>query len=444
MPLISLLFLLPIFFYKLNAVSLSSWDEAWYGVIARNIYLKGDLLNLVYNNRPFYDHPPFGFWLQNISFHIFGINDFSVRFFAALLGFFTLIVVYLLGKEIFGKLVGFFSAIALASSPWFLYRARSGNLDIPLTFLFVLSFYFIIKASKNIKYLYPLGISLAFLFLTKSLVPFTIIPVLLFVLWKKIHLKDVFLPFLLFLAIVLPWFVVNQINNPELFSKYLAIGYPGTDIKSSIWENIELTKTYLHNGIGIWFWYGGLSLILGFIFYRIKFLPILLFISVFLFPFMFSSKGHIWHLIPVHPFWILALFGFLELVLQKTKLAKILKFLVFLIIFVLLSFNQIKRNWYEIINVYSYKTDIAILSEESAKFNEDLYLDDDAIPETIFYSGKERVNRITGRGGIRNLFDNKDKTLLITRDWRLIEENINPNEYTLILKDRDKVLILKK
>ena len=94
--LFSLFFLLPVFFYKLSAVSLSSWDEAWYGVIARNIYLKGDLLNLSFNGRAFYDHPPFGFWLQDIAYKIFGISDFSVRFPSAILGFLTIIVLYLL------------------------------------------------------------------------------------------------------------------------------------------------------------------------------------------------------------------------------------------------------------------------------------------------------------------------------------------------------------
>lgn len=443
-PFLSLFFLLPVFFYKLNSISLSSWDEAWYGVISRNIYLTKDFLNLSFNGRPFYDHPPFGFWLQDISYKIFGISDFSVRFPSAILGFLTIIVLYLLGKEIFGKLTGFFSAIAITTSPWFLYRARSGNLDVPLTFLFVLSFYFCVKSSKNIKYLFPLSVSLGFLFLTKSLVPFTILPALVFILWKKVSLKNLLFPSALFLVIVLPWFVVNQINNSDLITRYLAIGYPGTGIHSSMWDNILLTKTYLHNGIGSWFWYSGLSLILGFIFFRKKYFPIIVFIAVFLFPFMFSSKGHIWHLIPIHPFLIVSIFGFIETYLQKYKLINRFKFLIMLVILVLISFNQTKRNWYEIINVAGYKSDIAILSEKSSEFEVNLYVDDDSIPEALFYSGKDKIERIMGRDGIRQVFNENKELLLITRDWRLDEEKINSKEYTLIANDRDKVLILKK
>jgi len=436
--LFSLFFLLPVFFYKLSAVSLSSWDEAWYGVIARNIYLKGDLLNLSFNGRAFYDHPPFGFWLQDIAYKIFGISDFSVRFPSAILGFLTIIVLYLLGREIFGKSAGFFAAISLATSPWFLFRARSGNLDVPLTFLFVLSFYLCIKASKNFTYLIPLSVSLGFLFLTKTLVPFTIIPALIIILWKKVTLKNLFFPFLLFLIIVLPWFVVNYFNNPDLISRYFAIGYPGNKSGTNIWQNILLTKIYLHNGIGNWFWWGILSFGFGLLLFRKKYFPIIVFIITFLLPFAFSNKGHIWHLIPLHPFWILVFFGLIELTVKKYK------YILMFILFMLISWNQIKRNWYEIINVPAYISDINILSTKSKEYNLPLYLDDDAVPEAIFYSGKDRVERIMGRDGIRMTFNSQKEFLLITRDWRLTEEKINAKEYTLIAKDRDKILILNK
>ena len=38
--------LLPLFFYKLGQSSLTSYDEAWYGSIAKQIIQNGDLINL--------------------------------------------------------------------------------------------------------------------------------------------------------------------------------------------------------------------------------------------------------------------------------------------------------------------------------------------------------------------------------------------------------------
>ena len=56
--LITLLFLtLPLFFYKLGQSSLVSFDEAWYASISRNILQTGDLFNLTFNGKAYYDHP---------------------------------------------------------------------------------------------------------------------------------------------------------------------------------------------------------------------------------------------------------------------------------------------------------------------------------------------------------------------------------------------------
>lgn len=432
-----LILTLPVFIYRLTAVTLSSWDEAWYASIARNIFYSHDLLNMVYNSNPFYDHPPFVMLIQSLCFKLFGISDFAVRFPSSLFGFLALIILYLIGKEIFGKWAGFFSALALITSPWFLLRSRTGNIDTVLTFLFLSTFYFALKAGKNKIYLIALSVSLGFLFLTKSLVPFTILPVIIYLLWKKVKLKSLLLPSLLFLLITLPWFIVNYFNTPDLLQKYLKIGYPGASAGTNIWQNILLTKMYIHNGMGNWFWWGTFSLCLGFLFYRRKYLPLVIFIVVFLLPFAFSNKGHIWHLIPLHPFWVLAFFGFIELAAKKFKVV------LMLILFSVISWNQTKRNWYEIINVPNYKSDISILSIESSKFKDTLYLDDDSVPEAVWYSGKDRVERIARKGEIKELFDGDKEFLLITKDWRLNEEEISSNDYVKIAQDRDKILIKK-
>ena len=146
---------LPLFFYKLGQSSLVNWDEAWYAVISRNILTTGDPLNLIYNGLPYIDHPPAGFWLIALSFKLFGINEFTARLASAVAGFISLIVVYFLGKELFNRAVGITSALALSSSVWFLYRARSGNLDTILAMFFVLTLLFAVHAVKSNIFLIP-------------------------------------------------------------------------------------------------------------------------------------------------------------------------------------------------------------------------------------------------------------------------------------------------
>jgi 4-amino-4-deoxy-L-arabinose transferase-like glycosyltransferase len=428
----------------LSKVSLSSWDEAWYGEISKNILNSGNLFEMSYNGRSFFDHPPFVMWMQTMAMSFFGVNEFSVRLPSLIFGIGTLFVVFLLGKEMFGKISGFFAALTLIAAPWYLTRTLSGNLDIPLTFLFTLTFYLCFKATKSTKFLVPLAISTGFLFLTKSLVPFTILPLVIFSLWKKVSLKDLMFPVFIFLIIVTPWFAVNYINNPDLIQRYLSIGYPGAKTDTNIFQNVLLTKTYLHNGIGNIFIYGFISLILGILFHAKKYLPFAIFISVFMLPFAFSNKGHIWHLIPLYPFWILVFYGFVEQLFLKTKINNFMKFIVFFIVFISITFLNIKRNWYEIINVSAYTSDLEILSNKSKDYDYPLVLDDDSVPEVLFYSNKGNIERTSGRGDLRRRFDTKNNFLLITRDWRLEEEKINTKEYNLIAKDRDKVLILKK
>lgn len=428
----------------LSKISLSSWDEAWYAEISKNILKTGEIYKTYFNGNPFFDHPPFVFWIQSLSYKVFGINEFAVRFPSFILGIGTAVLLFFLGKEMFGKTVGFFAGLTLLTAPWFLTRSFSGNLDVTLTFLFTLCFCLVLKASKNKKYLVPFSVALSFLFLTKSLVPFTFLPVAVYLLWKKIRLKDLLIPSMLFTAIVAPYFVINFINYPTFIQKYLLIGYPGADSKSNIIQNILLTKTYLHNGIGNIFIYGLLSLPLGLYFYRKKYVPFVIFIATFLLPFAFSSKGHIWHLLPIYPFWILAFHGLIESVLFRHKVYKLFKFTLLLLLFLLISWIDVKKNWYEIINVSAYTTDMEILSLKAKEFNYPLVLDDDAVPEVLFYSDKGKVERTSGRGDLRRRFDLSNEFLLITRSWRLDEEKVLPKEYTLIAKDRDKVLLLKK
>ena len=76
-----------------------------------------------------------------IKILLLGISEFAARVPSAILGMLTLFVTYLLGKELFNRAVGFSSALALSSASWFLYRARSGNLDVFLTFFFVLTIF---------------------------------------------------------------------------------------------------------------------------------------------------------------------------------------------------------------------------------------------------------------------------------------------------------------
>ncbi len=438
-----LFFVTPLFFYKLGQSSLVSFDEAWYADIGRNILKTGDLLNLYWNGNFYLDHPPAGFWLIAASMLIFGITEFGARFAPAFSGLLSLFFVYLLGKELFNRWVGFISAIALTSSYWFMFRARSGNLDVILTMFFLLTFLLAVYASKNRKFLFPFVISFILLILTKTIVPLTILPALVIVFWgtRQYRLRDLILPLFVLILIIGGWFIEQMDNHDHFIQRYLSIGLPGVQAETSLMDNLKLMKEYLHNGIGKWFWPGIAALALGPFLMQRRFLMLSVFFISFFLPFIFSHKGHIWHLIPLHPFMILAFFGFSFWIIEKFTRQKILAVLAIFAIGFYFSFIQIRRMWYEFIDVSAFVSDEAILSKEAGKFPQKFYMDGDFGPTAVFYSEK-KVEQIRNER-VREIFSEPESFVLVTSQWHLDQEKINPSKYKIIKKDRDRVLVVK-
>lgn len=454
-----LLLTFPIFFYKLHQSSLVSFDEAWYADIARNIIKFKNPLVLYFNGNSYTDHPPAGFWLMSISMVFLGINEFGARFASALAGLVSLIVLYLLGKELFNKIVGLLSAIALSSATWFLFRARSGNLDIILTMFFLLTLFFAVKSIKEKKFIWPFSINLALLILTKTIVPFIIFPSLLVIFWnsKKIRLKDFLWSGIFFLFITGSWIIIQIILQPGFIQHYLKIGLPGVKAESSYVDNFQLIKEYLHSGIGKWFWPSLAAIFLGLFLLQKRFYILAIFFFVFFIPFIFSSKGHIWHLIPLYPIMILSFFGFMYVILEKiaklgVKILSLKKFeetIILLLVIIPLvgvclyiSYFQIRRNWYEFIDIPAFVSDEAILSKEAGKYPYEFYIDGDFVPAAVFYSGKN-VHQIS-ESVLKPLFAETKQFVLITYQWRLDSTQITQDQYQILKSDRDKILILKK
>jgi 4-amino-4-deoxy-L-arabinose transferase-like glycosyltransferase len=424
---------------------------------------RGDIVNLWWNGKAFTDHPPAGFWFIAISYRLLGISDFSARAVQAFSGILTLVFVFFLGKKLFNRLTGVLAALALSSSPWFIYRARSGNLDAILTMFFVLTVLLALYASKNRKLLIAFILSLSLLFLTKTAAPFTIIPVILLIFWRSKHIKfkDLFLALGIFLGIFGGWFLYQVSKDAGFFRHYFKIGLPGVESATSYLDNLALMKEYLHNGIGKWFWPGIISIFLGVFTFQKRFFILFIFFISFFLPFLTSSKGHIWQLIPLHPFIILAFFGFMwvvgdrislwiETVARKLiKKKSIRKFFVLsrkpifvlsvLVIFLYFYVPQAKRNWFEFIDIPAFVSDEAILSREASKFKEKFYIDEDFGPSAVFYSEKN-VKQIRNEE-LQGLFESDERFVLITHQWRLDGAEIPKKEYEIIKTDRDKLLI---
>ena len=102
--LLATLFMLP----YLGSVNLFDSNEVNYAESSREMILTGDYLNVQIDFQPFPEKPPLFFWFQVVSMKIFGINEFAARFPNFICGIVTLMILYSLGKRIYGFRFGLF------------------------------------------------------------------------------------------------------------------------------------------------------------------------------------------------------------------------------------------------------------------------------------------------------------------------------------------------
>lgn len=127
-------FLLPLaaavmFIPFIGKMNLFDWDEINFAECAREMIVSGDYLNVQINFKPFWEKPPLFIWMQVLSMKLFGINEFAARFPNAVGGVITLLILYLIGKNLHSTRFGFWWAFIYASSILPQLYFRSGIID---------------------------------------------------------------------------------------------------------------------------------------------------------------------------------------------------------------------------------------------------------------------------------------------------------------------------
>ncbi len=88
----------------LGGVHLFDWDEINFAECAREMLLSGKYLQVQIGFRPFWEKPPFFFWMQALSMKAFGINEFAARLPNALIGMATLLLIHRIGRQLKDRL----------------------------------------------------------------------------------------------------------------------------------------------------------------------------------------------------------------------------------------------------------------------------------------------------------------------------------------------------
>jgi 4-amino-4-deoxy-L-arabinose transferase-like glycosyltransferase len=216
-----LILLLAAFFrlYQLGSIPAGLLnDEANKGYDAYSLLLTGKdqwgaFLPLT-NLRGFGDYPPPLYqYLSIVPIALLGLSAFSVRVVSAFAGVTSVLAIFFVGRKLFNEKVGLYAALLLAILPWAVGLSRVGmeaNLAIPL--LLIALFFGIKNYGKHT--LRNLIISSLFLAVTLyTYSAFTLFAPLVFVVIlfdnfsKKLGIKKIFIPIILFGLIALPLFI---------------------------------------------------------------------------------------------------------------------------------------------------------------------------------------------------------------------------------------------
>ena len=138
-----ILFFLALVLYLPNLGSPVLWDvdEARFASCSAELLRSGNWIVPQLNGEVYGTKPILMFWFMMLSYSLFGVNEFAVRFPSFCFAIATLFLTFRIGSFFFNRKVGFWAAVALAASLVFSIQARGATPDSPLTFFVALSLY---------------------------------------------------------------------------------------------------------------------------------------------------------------------------------------------------------------------------------------------------------------------------------------------------------------
>ncbi|MCB0643824.1 MAG: glycosyltransferase family 39 protein [Phaeodactylibacter sp.] len=135
-----------LFFPFLGQVHLFDWDEINFAECAREMIETGNYLQVQKHFQPFYEKPPLFIWMQAAAMQVFGVGEYAARFPNALAGMASLIVLFLIGRELFDRRFGWVWVLSYLGSILPHLYFKSGIIDPWFNLFIFTGFYLFLKA----------------------------------------------------------------------------------------------------------------------------------------------------------------------------------------------------------------------------------------------------------------------------------------------------------
>jgi 4-amino-4-deoxy-L-arabinose transferase-like glycosyltransferase len=126
------------YLFGLGALPFVGPDEPRYAQVAREMFLRRDLITPTLGGRPWFEKPPLLYWLMMASYRLFGVTEYAARLGPALCGLLTAAFLYWFARNVEAEIsgqteLGRWSALVLLSSFGAIAFSRAASFDIVLT-----------------------------------------------------------------------------------------------------------------------------------------------------------------------------------------------------------------------------------------------------------------------------------------------------------------------
>lgn len=448
-------------FWGLGQNHLTNWDEAWYADISRSMATTGNIMTPVWNTRSFYDKPPLYLWFSAVSLKIFGISEFSQRFFSSLSAVGVFIVLYLLSKQITNKSIAMITMFIFSSTIGFLYRARTGNLDVFLSFWILLSIYSFYKAfSGKMWWFIIMGVAVGLGFLTKGFVAFLFPAIAMVYLFLKKTDHAIIKWFIkgIIVAVIISggWFGASfLINGKEFVSTFLSHQTEKLLDKTFFWDNFSFDYIlYLKSGIKFWVFFLVPALMYVLFSWKNQAKIIIMYLLIFYITLMFSKNKSNWFLIPLYPLFSLVIAQGIYSSWGKISQTKDHILFVIIALFSLMQ-NVIYAKEFIVPDIAGDEARVALEAKRRTGKNEVLYLTNYYYPTTVFYSQRktyavysdQHSNAswwIKGKDEWGNILRRSNVFIIATREeLNDLQAHFPKEVFEVLYKSGDKMLVKK-
>jgi 4-amino-4-deoxy-L-arabinose transferase-like glycosyltransferase len=217
-----------VWLYMLGMRTLVPPDEGRYAEMAREMLASGDWITTRLNGIKYFEKPPLQTWMNAATFALFGLGEWQARLWTGLCGLGGVLLTGYTGRRVFGARAGFYAALVLGSSLFWVASGQIDSLDMSLSGMMAIALCALLVAQRdgatpaeNRNWMLACWAGMALAVLAKGLIGL-VLPGAVLVLysalardlaiWKRLHLAK---GLLLFFAIATPWFVLVGLKNPE-------------------------------------------------------------------------------------------------------------------------------------------------------------------------------------------------------------------------------------